>query len=560
MMGYSLRIYVLLFGICTLLSTELRGQVSSTDASDRLRRRVEMAPGADDLSAGSERIHTQTSVARFYEDRAFELAWTSGGAISPNVGVLIEEIRQSEDEGMRPGDYHLRRIEGIVEQIRSYRSGASVPAGLLADLDLLCTDAFLLQASHRLGGRVDPETIDREWFANRRSRDLVRLLEEALSEANIAATLDELLPSQTEYNRLRGHLQKYRQIELSGGWPVIPGGSKMQLGDEGERVALLKQRLAREEYPVVGVESPEARFDEALDAAVRMFQERHGLDVDGVVGSATLRALNVSAGARARQIALNMERWRWLPQDLGQRHVIVNIAGYWLEVVENQETVLDMRVIVGRSYRRTPVFSDRISYLVFNPYWNVPPGIAAKDILPQVKQDPSYLARQNMTLFSGWGADARVVDPQTVDWSRVTATNFPYRIRQEPGPNNALGTVKFMFPNRFSVYLHDTPARELFARSVRTFSSGCIRVEKPVELAAYLLQDQSGWASEKIRSLSGGTTEQTVRLTRPVPVHLLYWTAWVDDEGQIEFRDDVYGRDLILDNALQEKPPALRAQ
>ncbi len=275
-----------------------------------------------------------------------------------------------------------------------------------------------------------------------------------------------------------------------------------------------------------------------------------------MVGPATLQALNVPAGIRARQLALNMERWRWLSQELGRRHVMVNIAGFWLEVIEDRQTILDMRVIVGRSYRRTPVFSDQISYLVLNPYWNVPQSIAVNDILPQLKRDPAYLSKQHMKLFNGWGTDARIVDPSAVNWSKITATSFPYRIRQEPGPNNALGMVKFMFPNKFSVYLHDTPARELFARSLRTFSSGCIRVEKPVELAAYLLQDQPGWTAEEIKKRSGQTQEQTVRLTRSVPVHLLYWTSWVDDAGPVQFREDVYGRDLLLSNALEEAPPA----
>lgn len=555
-MHNAVRYCVAVFGLFTLLAGHGFGQAISGDAREELRRRVEMAGGTGDIAVANERVHTETTLSRFYEDRAYRLAWTSDNRRFTHVDVLLEEIRESAQEGMRPGDYHLSLIEQAREQLREYAPDETPPPALLVDLDLLCTDAFLLQATHRLSGRVDPETIDREWVANRRSRDLVPLLENALTEAKISEALDGFLPPQPEYARLRERLLRYREIELSGGWPTLPDGSKLQQGDRSGRVALLQNRLSREGYAVKATDAAEETFDATLAAAVRAFQENNGLDVDGVVGPATLRALNVPAGMRARQIALNMERWRWLPQELGQRHVVVNIAGFWLEVVENQTTVIDMRVIVGRAYRRTPVFSDQISYLVFNPYWNVPSSIATKDILPQLKQNPSYLANQNMKLFSGWGTDARVIDPKTVDWSRVTATSFPYRIRQEPGPDNALGMVKFMFPNKYNVYLHDTPARELFARSVRTFSSGCIRVEKPVELAIYLLRDQPQWTTEKIRSLSGRTQEQTVRLTRPVPVHLLYWTAWVDESGRMKFRDDVYGRDLTLDNALQEDPPA----
>jgi murein L,D-transpeptidase YcbB/YkuD len=549
------RRFVLFLVFSVFLVTDLSAQVSATDAGEQLRRRVETVGDTGDIVVGGERIHAEIEALRFYENQGYRLVWTENGQLSPDIDALIEEIRQSAREGMRPGEYHLARIEQLVEQIRRHGEEESTP-GLLVDLDLLCTDAFLLQAAHRLSGRVDPESLDREWIANRRSQDLVALLGTALAEQTVSDALDGLLPPQPEYRQLREHLDRYRQMASAGGWEVVPDGPTLKQGDQGSRVRTLRQRLDQEGYGVVGTDTTDEIFDGTLDSGVRNFQKRHGLDVDGVVGAATLRALNVPASARARRIALNMERWRWLPQELGQRHVLVNIAGFWLEVVEDQTIVLDMRVIVGRSYRRTPVFSDQISYLVFNPYWNVPSSIATRDILPQLKQNPSYLAGQNMKLFSGWGADARELDPQTIDWSRVTATSFPYRIRQEPGPNNALGMVKFMFPNRFSVYLHDTPARQLFAQSMRTFSSGCIRVENPVALAVYLLRDQPQWTPEKIKSLSSRTQEQTVRLTRPIPVHLLYWTAWVNEEGYIEFRNDIYGRDLILDNALQEDPPA----
>ncbi len=543
-------------GLTTILTSTAAAQVAVSPPREQLRQRVEMAAGTGDISVGDERIHAESALARFYERRAYELAWSTGEAVSPNVALLLEAIRASEAEGMRPGDYHVSRIERTVQRIRGAVGDREVEAALRVDLDLLCTDAFLLQAAHRLSGRVDPETIDREWIANRRSQDLVPVLESALQHRTIGSALADRLPPQPAYVRLREHLQRYRGFAADGGWESVSGGPNLERAVQSPRVRALQRRLSAEGYDVSVSDTTAPRFDESLDRAVRTFQARHGLDADGIVGPATLRALNVPADVRARQIALNMERWRWLPQDLGQRHVIVNIAGFWLEVIESREVVLDMRVIVGRSYRRTPVFSKSISYLVFNPYWNVPTSIATKDILPEIKRDPSYLARHNMKLFSGWGADARIFDPGSVDWSRVTDTNFPYRIRQEPGPNNALGMVKFMFPNAFNVYLHDTPAKELFSRVVRTFSSGCIRVEKPVELAAYLLRDHAEWTAEKIKSMYGGTTEQTVQLTTPIPVHLLYWTAWVTDAGHVAFAEDFYGRDLTLENALQKDPPA----
>jgi len=214
-----------------------------------------------------------------------------------------------------------------------------------------------------------------------------------------------------------------------------------------------------------------------------------------------------------------------------------------------------MRVVVGTEYRRTPVFSDGMTYLVLCPYWHVPPNIAIQDKLPLIHKDPTYLTKQRIRVFQGWGADAEEIDPATIDWSKVTLENFVFRLRQDPGPWNALGRVKFMFPNKFNVYLHDTPSQELFGKATRTFSSGCIRIEKPIELAEYVMQGNPNWTRKTILAALETNIEQTVPLPEPIPVHLLYWTAWVDEEGSIQFRDDIYGRDKLLDKALREKPP-----
>jgi murein L,D-transpeptidase YcbB/YkuD len=298
-------------------------------------------------------------------------------------------------------------------------------------------------------------------------------------------------------------------------------------------------------------------FDVVLEDAVKRFQRRHGLDDDGVVGRDTLAALNVSVEDRARQIELNLERWRWLPRDLGRRHILVNIAGFELAVVEDDQLALEMRVVVGRPYRRTPVFSAPMTYLVFSPYWHVPPSLALQDVVPAVLKDPDYLTKKNIKVFRGWGAETREIDPATIDWSSVNTRNFLFRFRQEPGVNNSLGAVKFMFPNPFNVYLHDTPSRELFQKAERTFSSGCIRIAKPLELAAYLLRGAPGWSAEGIEAAAQKGVEQTVRLPEPIPVHLLYWTSWIDPDGSLQFRNDVYGRDRLLDEALREKPPTI---
>jgi murein L,D-transpeptidase YcbB/YkuD len=413
----------------------------------------------------------------------------------------------------------------------------------------------LIYGSHLLAGRINPETIDSEWHADRRETDLAGVLQRALDADTMNGALEDLLPPQPGYQRLKQALVRFREIDARGGWPMVAPGPKLQNGDRSERVLALRHRLQDSgDISPEGV-SDSTVLDEPLAQAVRRFQGRHGLDVDGVVGPATLQALNVSAGDRVREIEVNLERWRWLPQSLGHRYILVNIADFHLDVIEDGRHVMEMRVVVGRGYRRTPVFSGNITYLVLCPYWQVPPNIAVQDKLPLIRKDPEYLSKQHMVVFRGWGGDAQVIDPATIDWSNVSAKNLAYRFRQDPGPWNALGRVKFMFPNKFNVYLHDTPSQELFQKTSRAFSSGCIRLEKPVELAEYLLQDDPMWTRERLLDAVAQWTEQTVQLPQPIPVHLLYWTAWVDSENVVHFRSDLYGRDRRLKEALRENPP-----
>ena len=321
----------------------------------------------------------------------------------------------------------------------------------------------------------------------------------------------------------------------------------------GPAVAVLRRRLARTgDFSGEAGEAPEQYDDAPVEAVVR-FQRRHGLDDDGVVGPKTREALNVSAARRARLVELNLERWRWLPQELGSRYLLINIPEFKLYVSESGEDILTMRVIVGRVVRRTPVFSDTMRYLVFSPSWDVPPTILRQDKLPAIRENPAYAVEQNMRVFQLTNGTWKEVDPLTVDWS--SATSRTIRLRQRPGPSNALGLVKFMFPNPFNIYLHDTPSRELFARSQRDFSSGCIRVERPAELVEYLLRDDPAWTPQAIRAAMASGQERSVNLPRPLPVHIQYWTAWVGRDGAVQFRRDIYDRDAKLDAALRLPPP-----
>ena len=523
---------------------------------ERLRNRLESAEGPGLITAAGQLVQCETTVVRFYQTNGFVPIWLADGLPSAGLDSLLDVLAGAGAEGLDPGDYHLEVLRTMAETAIGARQGP-VTDGALVDLELLATDAFLLCASHFLAGKIDPTDLDPEWVASRRQADLAEVLAQAVGDMAPAAALRGLLPPQPGYGRLKGALAEFRDLVRRGGWPMVSEGPKLERGDRGPRVGELRRRLA---VRVTGLppgpsDTDSELFDEDLLGAVKRFQGAHGLEDDGIVGRATLAALNVSADQRVRQLEVNLERWRWLPQELGSPHILVNIADFRLDVREKGTSVLTLPVIVGRNYRRTPVFSAPMTYLVFSPSWEVPPKLAAVDKLPLIKKDPGYLEQYGFQVLQGWGRDEKIIDPATVLWNELSARRFPYRLRQLPGPLNALGGVKFMFPNQFDVYIHDTPSRELFRKTERTFSSGCIRVEHPEELAVLLLAGRPEWPRTAVLEAMESGREQTVRLTRPIPVHLEYWTAWVEADGAVQFRNDIYQRDAVLGAALETSPP-----
>jgi L,D-transpeptidase YcbB len=532
-------------------------QDNLSQVSELLRNRIDAAGDPPVLLyVAGKKNHAVEELARFYMMRHFEPAWTVQGEPTSQAMMFVNALNMAEQDGLRPETYHLEAIQAMLEALKEIETISSGPdIYLLADLDLLLTDAFLTYGSHLLAGQVNPETFDPEWIANRRGADMAAFLQDSLNSENIYDSLRTLSPKHEGYIRLHETFNQYRLIlENSVKWPLVAAGPKMQIGDRHARVEMLRARLAAEPSAQVGFLTGETDFfDKNLKMAVIDFQSRHGLDVDGVVGPATLAALNTSLEEKVKRIRLNLERWRWMPEDLGSRNVQVNIADFQLKAFEQGQPVLEMKIIAGRDYRQTPVFSDRISYMVLNPSWYVPQSIAVKDKLPLIKKNPVYLTQQKIRLYSSWKGDAKEINPYHIDWSKVTSSNFYYRLRQSPGPNNALGRIKFMFPNRFNVYLHDTPSRELFNKTNRTFSSGCIRIQHPEELALYLLKDDPRWNQERLLKTLNTMKEQSIRLPAPVPVHLLYWTVFVDKDGVVQFRNDIYGRDAQLAKALEGK-------
>jgi murein L,D-transpeptidase YcbB/YkuD len=331
-------------------------------------------------------------------------------------------------------------------------------------------------------------------------------------------------------------LERYRQIAKAGGWPQLPATLKLKPGQSNRSIPLLARRLSVTGDFSGSPPDGQTTYGADLQEAVKRFQRRHGLTDDGVVSAATLAQMNVPVDRRIEQIALNLERWRWLPRQLGDRHILVNIPEYRLEVWDHDAVPLSMRVVVGKKSTPTPIFNDEMTHVVFAPYWNVPTDIAANETIPSIVKDPAFLRRTNMEILDKAG---NPIDPESIDLDHPGA----YRFRQRPGGNNSLGFVKFMFPNQFNVYLHDTPADSLFARAVRSFSHGCVRVEQPEKLAAYVLADQPAWTSDRIEEAMHGGQERTVKLLAPIPVYLGYWTARTSSDGQLQFRDDLYGID-----------------
>lgn len=546
---------------------------------------AEKPKGPPKLTVGKETLRTAAMLARFYESRQYRPAWSNDAGPLPSAEVLLDTVAtEAEREGLRPGDYRLAKLKALLQMLRQQQAETHGPFDpqALAELEFLLTDTFLLYGTHvSAGKKVTLNKMTAEWFVKQQKADLVSMLETAVTDNQLADILRALPPPHPGYRELREALVQYRDFAARGGWPLVPDGPKLQRGDRDERVSKLRARLqvtgelprqspdsqdsasrsARKKRVSADTTGDRALFDETLAQGVRKFQQQHGLATDGVVGFETVAALNVSADTRVQQIVINMERWRVFPRDLGPRHVDVNIPNFTLDVVEGHVSVLHMKVVVGKMMqeRSTPTFSALMDSLVLNPYWYVPESIAQKELFPMSRKDPSYFATHGFVVRRVPIAGKQTADPNAADGAK-TATAYRYLLRQEPGPKNALGRVKFMFPNAYGVYLHDTPTKELFNRRIRTFSHGCIRVEKPLDLAVYLLQGEAEWNQDAILAALDRGKGKTISLSTPVPVYIQYWTAWVDEEGTVQFRNDIYGYDGLPEARLPVTPPKPKPQ
>lgn len=469
-----------------------------------------------------------------YVKQGGSIYWANTGRMTP----FLQRLAKANYDGLNPQDYPA-------DALMQLRDGADPDdARAAAEGELYYSAFFIAYAADLKIGRISPQKVDPNLFRSRKTIDALRVLTELKKQRDPGKFLASFEPKNRHYQGLKRMLKAYTAaVEQGIDWPVINQGATLKPGQSDPRMAKVRELLAfTGDYE--GPEAGSNAYDGALAAAVKKFQIRHGLEAKGLFGKQTVVAMNIPPEERRKQIILNMERWRWMPDNLGDEHFMVNIAAFELQWVVANHEIDRMNVVVGAVATQTPEFSDELEYVELNPTWTVPYSIATKEMLPKIKADPYHYADE-FELFVG----GKLADWGSVNWSNYGGGSFPFTFRQKPGPKNALGKVKFMLPNKHNVYLHDTPAKDKFANSTRAFSHGCIRLSRPAELAYKLLEDKNGMSQAEIDDIwaSGKTTR--VDLPQKIPIHVIYATAFASDNG-IEFRSDVYGRDKKLYDAL----------
>ncbi len=504
-------------------STVSAGEVKSAIADDLREPRS---------AASQTRLE---AVSSYYAKTGYAPIWIAGDKPSQKAVTAVEALVNAREHGLDPADYEA---EALFQKVNTH-SGQD-----LADLEVHLTRSMVAYAQHLNAGRVNPRQVSRETIVYPEALNVEAILSAIRKTGNIQVYLRLLAPHTPRYERLRLALADYKRIAADGGWPAVSKGGTLKPGATGPRVAQVRRRLA-----ATGELSRERvngqTYDAALEAAVKTFQARHGLAADGVIGPKTIEHMNVAVENRIATMVLNLERRRWMQNDYGRAYIFANLADQVIKLVRDEKTVHAELIQVGLPYHRTPVFHDEMEYVEINPYWNVPYSIAVNEYLPKLRSDPGILTKQNIKVLAG----EQIVNASAVPWTSYSKENFPVRLRQDAGEGNALGRVKFMFPNEFNVYIHDTPSKSKFSASSRYFSHGCLRLRDPLKLAELLLGEQ-GWSRAKIDATVASGKRTVVPLKTRLPVHVTYLTAWVNKDGSVHFREDVYGRDPVLAAAM----------
>jgi murein L,D-transpeptidase YcbB/YkuD len=500
---------------------------------------------------------------KFYRERQFRLGWFKEHQLVPQAKTLLNVIAKAKDDGLDPKKYQDSGLTKLLAEFKTVQDSTRRNQ-LERQIDVALSGTYFNWASDYYRGVANPrDTKNEAWKVKRNKIKLDRALLTILRERESTYPYYDFAPLHPEYDHLKKALALLRARQQAGGWPTLPAATSLRPGQTSPVVGLLRQRLLGNEtagpdapatapgqaLPVVNKEPAPTTaevYGPELVSAVKGFQSDAGLPPTGIVNGETLRQLNVPLATRINQVILNMERWRWLPKKFEPDYLLVNIPEYKLHVYEESKEVMTMRVIVGKTLNATPVFSDKMEYVVLSPYWNVPFSIIDKELRYKLADNPHYLDRLDMEVVKGYGRRATVIDPATVDWANVTQATFKYTLRRRPGPKNDLGEVKFIFPNSNDIYLHDTPHNELFSQTARNFSHGCVRVEEPVKLATYLLREYPQWDQATIQDTIAQRREKYITLKEKLPVYLVYLTAWADADGHVHFRNDIYGHDKSL--------------
>ncbi|AZQ63609.1 hypothetical protein EI427_15670 [Flammeovirga pectinis] len=583
--------YLVVFSLCLLTFPSFAQEESNISIKREIHSILDQIQAENSIDGIS--LFSDSLMPLVYETVDYKPLWTS----KKNINDILVLINNAYFDGLTPSHYHLEKIQELIASDRGIYQEAL--------LDILLTDAGVLLISHYIWGKVQPETISSTWNFDTKefTQDRIPLIIQPIENEIIPEAFSTFIPSDELYIGLKKSLADFRKIKENGGWNKLPKMDKIEVGDENEYIPELRKRLAvtstlftfdtlvlkidttyrsqieeievtnapsvtpevdtiRSIFPysttpildssyvkVAYLDTTSTVYDENLKKSVVKFQKMYGLETDGKVGKATLKALNTPIENRINTLRINLERSRWIFHEDTDNFIFVNIASFQLFLHKNNKWFYQTRVVVGKTFHQTPVFKSKLSYIDINPTWTVPYSIASKEMLPKLKKDAGYLAKHNMKLYDRANLE---VDPQTIDWKSIKQNNFPYVIVQGSGPRNALGHVKFIFPNKYSIYLHDTPSRYLFSKNSRAFSHGCIRVYKPLELAEVLLDDPENYSLEKINEIVKEEQLKRVFVKDRPTVYLLYFTALLGPSESIHFYDDIYSRDQRVLKALNK--------